>query len=76
MSVHTVFCSANDRNVAVVPHSPDWTWRVGLLADAPGEVACLDRGTRCTGTLCPLCAVPPDGGDREEARRAGAIPPN
>ena len=76
MGVHTVFCSANDRNVAVVPHSSNWTWRIGLLADSTGEVACLDRGTRCTGTLCPLCAVAPDGGDREQAREAGEIAVN
>lgn len=76
MTVYTVFCSANDRNVAVIPRSPDWTWRIGASREPSGEVACLDRGVRCTGTLCPLCAVNPDGGDREEARRVGILPAN
>jgi hypothetical protein len=76
MTVHTVFCSACDRNVALVPHTPDWTWRIVMARNAAGEVACMERGTRCTGTLCPFCAVIPNGGDREEARRAGALPVN
>ncbi len=76
MTVHTVFCSANDRNVSLVARTPDWTWRVLVSMDAPVEVACLERGVRCTGTLCPLCAAVPNGGDREEARRAGALPAN
>ncbi len=76
MSVHTVFCSANDRNVSLIARTPDWTWRVLISLDPPVDVACLERGVRCTGTLCPLYAAAPDGGDREEARRAGALPAN
>ena len=76
MAVHTVFCSACDRNVGLVPHTPNWTWLIAMAKDMPGEVACLDRGVRCTGMLCPFCAVLPDTGDREEANRVGAVPPN
>lgn len=76
MTVHTVFCSANDRNVLLVARTADWTWRALVSLDASDEVACLDRGVRCTGALCPLCAGAPNGGDREEARRAGALPAN
>jgi hypothetical protein len=73
--IHTVFCSACDRNVSLVPRSNDWTWRIVMASDASGEVACLEQGVHCTGALCPFCAVSPDRSDREEAARAGEVPP-
>ena len=76
MTVHTVFCSANDRNVSLIARTSDWTWRALISRDATVDIACLERGVRCTGTFCPLYAAAPDRGDREEARRAGALPAN
>jgi hypothetical protein len=76
MRARTVFCSACDRNVSLVPRSSDWIWRIVLATDAQGEVACLERGVRCTGTLCPFCAVLPEGGDGLEASRPGEPRPN
>jgi hypothetical protein len=66
MSAHTVFCSACDRNVVLVPHSADSIQTI-LLAKQVGEVACLDRRVRCTGALGPFCAVRPSERDIEEA---------
>ena len=53
----TMFCSARDQDVRViltddVPHD----------AQAPvhdAEVICLEIGEKCTGSLCPICAVSP-----------------
>jgi hypothetical protein len=50
MEARVIYCSACDRNVEVVLRQD------GELAEA----ACLDIGERCTGTTCPLGAVPPD----------------
>lgn len=54
MEVHKAYCSACDREVRVTlrpgadPTNPD-----------PSELICLDHGTVCTGSLCPLFLVPP-----------------
>lgn len=66
MQTHTIFCSACDRDVAVVARSGGWP-----AALAGGEVGCAENGVRCTGTACPFCATPLTGGEREEAARAG-----
>jgi hypothetical protein len=54
MKLHTVFCSACDRDVALLARETD-------LPDAlaRGDVACLENGSRCTGTACPYCASRP-----------------
>jgi len=54
MNAHTVFCSASDRNVSLLPGSADWMWRVVLDSRPAGGVACLDQF--CTGALCPFAA--------------------
>jgi hypothetical protein len=54
MATHTVFCSATDRDVALVARTPDLA-----AAMARGEVACLENGVRCTGASCPYCAGRP-----------------
>lgn len=51
MKTRTIFCSACDRDVTIeVADGNDSTLE--------GAV-CLDIGATCTGTLCPICAVPP-----------------
>lgn len=54
MEIHMAYCSACDRQVRV-------TLRPG--ADSgdpqPEDLVCLDHGTVCTGSLCPLFLVPP-----------------
>ncbi len=54
MNAHTVFCSARDRNVSLVPGSSDWMCRIILDSRPAGGVACLDQF--CTGVLCPFAA--------------------
>ena len=76
MTALTVFCSACDRNVALVPRSPDWIWHALLDTRPRGDVACLDFGRRCTGTLCPFSAEIATGGDLEEASRPALPAPN
>lgn len=56
MTAHTVFCSARDRNVRLIPLSPDWAGHVLMNAHPKSGVACSDRGRHCTGTLCPFSA--------------------
>ncbi len=55
MAVRMVYCSACDRNVA-------------LMVEPENEVArrsntdcvCLDYGEKCTGEMCPILAIPPE----------------
>jgi hypothetical protein len=53
MKTKTIYCSACDRDVVIE------------IADDKSEsslegATCLDIGEMCTGTLCPICAVPPE----------------
>jgi hypothetical protein len=54
MDIHMAYCSACDRQVRV-------TLRPGADSDdpQPEDLVCLDHGTVCTGSLCPLFLVPP-----------------
>jgi hypothetical protein len=57
MNVTTMYCSGCDRDVAVVvtDSAPD-----DAQANVTGEeLACLEVGTHCTGSLCPLGAAEP-----------------
>lgn len=53
MAVRMVYCSACDRNVA-------------LMVEAEGQpehrssadCVCLDYGEKCTGEMCPILAIP------------------
>ena len=49
MATKTIYCSACDREVLV---------RLTDDGQLDGAV-CMDIGASCTGTLCPICAVPP-----------------
>lgn len=57
MNVTTMYCSGCDHEVAVVVTD-------GAATDAQAnvtgeELACLEVGTNCTGTLCPIGAAEP-----------------
>ena len=54
MEIHKAYCSACDREVRV-------TLKPGADSDDPNpaDLVCLDHGTVCTGSLCPLFLVPP-----------------
>ncbi|MEX2570484.1 MAG: hypothetical protein WD737_04210 [Gemmatimonadota bacterium] len=76
MPTHVVFCSARDRMVMLAPRSSDWMWHLVLHSQPFGDVACLDQGRSCTGTLCPFCAESPTGVELEEASRLGTSRPS
>ena len=54
MTTQMIYCSACDREVAVIlaPRTDD----DGVEDFA--NLVCTEIGTQCTGTLCPLCARP------------------
>lgn len=57
MNITAMYCSGCDRDVAVVvtDGAPD-----DAQANVTGsEVACLEVGATCTGSLCPLGATEP-----------------
>ncbi len=54
MSVRTVYCSACDRNVALMVE-PD-----GQVRRMTTDCVCLDYGEKCTGEMCPILAIPPE----------------
>ena len=60
MATKTIYCSACDREVVVRPTEE------GKLEGA----VCLDIGEQCTGTMCPICAEPPEV-IRDKARELG-----
>ena len=53
MKLHMAYCSACDRQVRVTlkPGSNDEDPK-------PEDLICMDHGTVCTGSLCPLFLVP------------------
>ena len=69
MEYQTVYCSGCDRNVRVaVVHEPE----AGKAVD-PTAFVCLDCGSRCTGSLCPLFEITP-AQMRANLERSGLAP--
>ena len=61
----TMFCSARDQDVRIiVTDEPVHQGQAPLLDP---EMICLEVGERCTGRLCPVCAI---AGDAMDARLA------
>ena len=57
MEKHMIYCSACDRDVAIVILSADDAEETdNTLMD----VVCTEIGETCTGMLCPISAKPPD----------------
>jgi ribosomal protein S27AE len=57
MKNHLVYCSACDREVRVlITGTPLYEDQAPLHDE---ELICLDIGSRCTGSLCPLGAAAP-----------------
>ena len=65
MDRRVIYCTGCDRDVTVL-------LRDGHEGDDPYEelcgAACLEIGRECTGTTCPICAVPADDGRAGGAR--------
>ena len=56
MELRLVYCSACDQEVELV--LPDGNEADGPNPDLSGAV-CMDVGRHCTGSTCPIAAVPP-----------------
>lgn len=57
MQTKMVYCSACDHDVPVVV--TDQPVQDGQATVFDSELVCLAIGEWCTGTMCPLCALPP-----------------
>jgi hypothetical protein len=63
------YCSARDQKVRVVRASEVlWGLSAHELPPDPSDVVCIEYGTLCTGSTCPLFQVP----SGEMARRLAA----
>jgi len=59
MEKHWAYCSACDRQVAVVIQKG--TGRIDPLTGEPlGTLICLEAGHTCTGALCPITEATPE----------------
>ncbi|HYD52343.1 MAG TPA: hypothetical protein VEA99_06940 [Gemmatimonadaceae bacterium] len=57
----TMYCSARDQDVRVV--LTDELANDGQAPVVDGEVLCLEIGDKCTGSMCPICAMSPEAVD-------------
>ena len=57
MKPQTAYCSACDRDVQVI--MPEELTHDAQAPVGDPEIVCLEIGTKCTGALCPVGAVPP-----------------
>ena len=57
MEKHMIFCSACDREVAIMILSPDDAEETD---NTLMNVVCTEIGETCTGMMCPICANPPE----------------
>jgi hypothetical protein len=62
----TMFCSARDSDVRVLlTDEPAHDGHASLL---DSEIICLEIGEKCTGSMCPVCAMPPAAVDARLAK--------
>lgn len=73
MEKHWAYCSACDRQVAVVVKEgtgePD-----PLTGEPAGTLVCLEAGHTCTGALCPITEATPEEMRTARAELAGDEP--
>jgi len=62
----SMYCSARDQDVRVV--ITDATADGGQANILDSEVVCLEIGDKCTGSMCPICAMPPEAVDARVAK--------
>lgn len=58
MKVQKIYCAGCDRDVRIVLTAEPVHEGQANLADA--EPVCLEIGDSCTGSLCPIFALPPE----------------
>lgn len=59
MKTHVAYCSACNREVEVMVPA-DYVQGAHPTAHDAEACICMAYGEHCTGSLCPLFAVPPD----------------
>ena len=57
----TMYCSARDQEVRVVLTNEEDHDQQAPILDS--EIICLEIGEACTGSMCPVCAMPVDAVD-------------
>ena len=62
----SIYCTARDQDVRIVPTDEPVHDAQATVFDT--EVVCLEIGERCTGGMCPLCAMPADAMDARLAK--------
>ena len=67
----TMFCSARDSDVRVL--LTDEPAHEGQATLMDSELICLEIGEKCTGSMCPVCAMPPEAVDAKLAK-SGYLP--
>ena len=67
----TMFCSARDSDVRVL--LTDEPAHEGQATLMDSELICLEIGEKCTGSMCPVCAMPPAAVDAKLAK-SGYVP--
>lgn len=68
METRVLFCSGCDHDVTLRLRGG----RAGEPLDQVIGAECLEIGERCTGTTCPICAVPPHARATAERVRTAA----
>jgi hypothetical protein len=71
MEKHLIYCSACDRDVAVIIRSDQNAEQSDITMM---DVLCTEIGEHCTGTFCPVCAraIPIMREELEELREESA----
>jgi hypothetical protein len=62
----TMYCSARDQDVRIIV--TDEPLHEGQAPVLDPEIICLELGERCTGRLCPVCAIAADAMDARLAK--------
>ena len=62
----SIYCTARDQDVRIVLTDEPVHDAHATVFDT--EVVCLEIGERCTGGMCPLCAMPADAMDARLAK--------
>ena len=61
-----MYCSARDQDVRVmITDEPVNDGQANIL---DSEIVCLEIGDTCTGSMCPICAMPPQAVDARLAK--------
>ena len=66
MKEMSIYCSARDQDVRIVMTDDPVHDAQATVFDS--EIVCLEIGEKCTGGMCPLCAIPAEAMDARLAK--------